>query len=256
MNKKRHEKHHEGHPQQPGTRANSVQEPLMKIPNPLPVQIESSSKGNERYDEEKKNRETTLRTAKHLNWITGVAAAISLLALVALYMSISVSRTQARIAQQEFEMSQRPWVGLADPITISKLVDDPRGSMDIEITAKVKNFGNSPAFNVVPALDLVIGNGGTDIRPAIDKVCARLEGDIMPLKVGDIVFPGDSYSFPTEAYRRLDEGQADPVYFFPGCILYIDRDKKIKHTKICQWTDNEHLKVGASLSSCSRQSAD
>ncbi len=226
---------------------------MSKIPSPLPVLLEENLKDNERYAEEKESRNAHLTIAKYLNWITAVAA-LSFGALYALFQSISVSRTQATTAQQEFEMSQRPWVGLSDPIEISKLADDLGGFM--EITAKVKNFGNSPAFNVVPALDFVIGNRGTDIRPAIDKVCARLDGAILPLKVGDMLFPGDSFSFPTEGDRKSGEGQADPVYFFPGCILYIDRNKHTHHTKICQWTDREHLKVGASLSSCSRQSAD
>lgn len=105
-------------------------------------------------------------------------------------------------------------------------------------------------------MDFVLGNRGTDIRPEIDKVCARLESNILLLKVGDMLFPGDNYSFPTEVYSILDKGQTDPIYFFPGCIIYIDTDNKVHHTKICQWTDSEHLKVGASLSSCSRQFAD
>jgi hypothetical protein len=152
-----------------------------------------------------------------------------------------------------FRIQNRPWVGLYGPITLSKATENPHR---IEITTRIKNFGSLPASNVDPDVRFILGNRGTDIRPEIEKVCTSLESNILPLKVGDILFPGDSFSFPTEVNSILDEGQADPIYFFPGCIIYIDTNKKVHRTKVCQWTDREHLKVGAGLSSCSRQFAD
>jgi len=216
-------------------------------------------------------KETERRKNPFLGWLVELVSkflrklhdpqfVIEVLALIGLAFYVSETQRTNNLTQQaledertHFNQIQQPWVGLSDPVVLSKVGQNPHRVS--EITARVKNFGNSPASNVVPALDFMLGNRGTDIRPEIDKVCARIERNILPLKVGDMLFPGDSFSFPTEV-SIADEGKPDPVYFFPGCVIYIDRNNKVHHTKICQWSDREHLKEGASLSSCSRQSAD
>jgi len=122
--------------------------------------------------------------------------------------------------------ADRPWIGLESPILMSAVSGQPPEKVEFKTT--IKNFGHSPAFNVIPEVDLVVGARGTDIRPEIDRVCQRLEKDILPLPlgVGEVLFPSDVHSFPTEAYpqkgRRIDQGimrPDDPVYFFPGCII-------------------------------------
>jgi hypothetical protein len=186
---------------------------------------------------------------------------LELLALLGLFLYVRETSRTNDLTQQaledersHFDQMQRPWVGPSEPIVISKLVNAPHRML--EITARVKNFGISPASNVVPVVNFVLGGRGTDIRPEIDKACAQIETNILPLKVGDMLFPGDAFSFPTEVNSIADTGQTDSMYFFPGCIIYIDRRNQVHHTKICQWTDREHLKAGATLSSCSRQYAD
>jgi hypothetical protein len=221
---------------------------------PVKVHVESLPPAPPPSEEQKAEQ----KTEKRLKYLL---AAIQILAFLGLVVYVCETRRTNNLtgqalsdARKHFNQSQRPWVGLYDPMILSAITENPRRM--IVITARVKNFGNSPASNMIPAVDFMLGKRGTDIRPEIDKVCAGLERGFLPLKIGEILFPGDTFSFPTQIYPVADEAQADPIYFFPGCIIYIDAENQVRHTRICQWTDREHLKAGASLSSCSRQSAD
>jgi hypothetical protein len=155
--------------------------------------------------------------------------------------------------------AKRPWVGMVGSLVLTKVGDGPHPT--IEYTTDVRNFGGSPAFSVIPLVNLVIGDVGTDIKPEIEKACKQLDQNLVPLKVGEMVFPGDDYSFPTEA--SLDTSPKlhglnpnSPIYFFPGCIAYLDGEGAVHHTSICRWTDATTFKMGSKFSSCSRQSAD
>lgn len=172
-------------------------------------------------------------------------------------------RDSVRQSKVFFEQQNRPWVGPDSPILLSIVEDNSLGKIEYQTT--IKNFGPSPAFNVIPEVDFVIGARGTDIRPEIDRVCQHLERDLLPipLGVGEVMFPSGTYEFPSEAYiqasRKIDQvimPKSDPVYFFPGCIVYKDGGAIIHHTGVCQWTDSAGLKAGTKLSSCSRQYAD
>ncbi len=184
-------------------------------------------------------------------------------ALVIYYCQLQATNRSIKQAGIFFDQQNRSWVGMDSPVLISSVSNQPPGK--IEYKTEIKNFGQSPAFNVIPDLELVIGARGTDIRTEVDRICNHLERDLIPipLGVGEVLFPGASYAFPTEAYlqagRKVDQElmRTDhPVYFFPGCIVYKDRGGTVHHTGICQWTDSAGMKEGTVLASCSRQYAD
>jgi hypothetical protein len=50
----------------------------------------------------------------------------------------------------------RPWVGPSGPIVMTKITDGQ--VQQIEYTTKLKNFGGSPAFRVIPIVNFVIGD--------------------------------------------------------------------------------------------------
>jgi hypothetical protein len=101
--------------------------------------------------------ERQICVAKWLNWITVGAAAVGFVGLVILYRTLidtdkaltvanrqaDAAATQAQSAQQEFELSERPWIS-ADPVQFSDLTFDKTGG-HFTIRFLFKNTGHSPA---------------------------------------------------------------------------------------------------------------
>jgi hypothetical protein len=108
--------------------------------------IEPSTEDNQRYANEQRDRTTQIGLSSNLNWITGVAAGISLLALAALFVSLSISRTQADTSRRELDSSQRPWLTLK--VNAEKLVINKEFAVIDPTTAFWTNTGHSVAQNV------------------------------------------------------------------------------------------------------------
>jgi len=81
---------------------------MLKIPNPLIVQTQSSSDDNERYSDEKTCRHDQVRVAKNLNWITGLGVGAAIISLVAVGISILQSR-------RALMLDQRAWIKVGTP---------------------------------------------------------------------------------------------------------------------------------------------
>jgi hypothetical protein len=102
-------------------------------------------------DEERTYYRRYLRTQKTIVLITLGGVALALFTLRALNKSVSAANrqadaaaTQARTAQKEFELSERPWIS-ADPIQFSDLTFDKSGYGHFTIRFLFKNTGHSPA---------------------------------------------------------------------------------------------------------------
>jgi len=125
----------------------------------------------------------------------------------------------------------------------------------------MKNFGLSPALNVVGNVEFIPARPTTEITPKIEEICKRLEqAYTYPLSVGVALFPGDSSSFLTEyplkEYPKTEKYSESTIFFFPGCIMYRERNGTVRRTKVCYWADSDHLKLGSTLSPCARESAE
>lgn len=193
-----------------------------------------------------------------------VAGLIAVIIYAGLTWWLALTSQRAVDQSASFFIQQtRPWVGLSTPIVITK-ISGGSTSQQMEFSTTIKNFGQFPAFYVIPDVELVVASRATNITPEINRICDHIEHDLLPIPigVGEIVFPSQTYTFPTEVQpsraRRVDSDRigSDPVYFFPGCILYKDTSGKVHHTGICQWTDSDGLQAGKELASCSRQNAD
>jgi hypothetical protein len=92
----------------------------------------------------------SLRKQRNLNIITFLAAVAGLSGIWVLWGTLkatkdqaSAAKTQTQTAQQEFELSERPWVS-ADPIQFSDLTFDKTAG-HFTIRFLLKNTGHSPA---------------------------------------------------------------------------------------------------------------
>jgi hypothetical protein len=163
------------------------------------------------------------------------------------------------VTNDNFRQEQRPWVGLAEPIKLTNITIGPH--VQIEYSTKIKNFGTSPSFEVIPRIDVVAGDRSMNGVPIMEQVCHEVETGLLPLKVGEVIFPGDTYTFPTSGephsgHPQITTSPSDPIYYFVGCIVYMDSTNRTHHTGVCQWTDKDNFRVGSTFSSCSRPFAD
>jgi len=114
--------------------------------------------------EQRRLGERQLRVAKWLNWITIVAAIVAGAGIYVLYATLGVTqlaanaaKTQADTAQQELEISHRPWVASVRPAEVTApFVFAKTGGATVEITVPIKNTGTSTAINVFPLPRVII----------------------------------------------------------------------------------------------------
>jgi hypothetical protein len=137
--------------------AKPPQEAMIKIPNPLPVQIQPSTEDNQRHGDEKDNRNAHLRAAQRQNHISIGAGIIAFLGLVAVYISIWQSRST-------FQEGQRAWVLVVRTPIMSpgeQSEPDMTKAKSIPLSADtpgmaivvIKNTGLSPALKVETRMD-------------------------------------------------------------------------------------------------------
>jgi hypothetical protein len=120
-----------------------IVKPTEAKPNP-PTATNEQTRGERRF---------YLGTQSALVVITAFGIAIAVCTLRSLNRSVSASidqahsaATQACIAQQEFELSERPWVSVV-PTRFTDLVFDKNGA-HIGVTFSLENSGHSPADHV------------------------------------------------------------------------------------------------------------
>lgn len=204
------------------------QEPVIKIPNPLPVQIQSSTEQNQQYSDEKSNRDALLRAAQRLNRITIAGAVIAFGSLIILYLSIRQSR-------QTFEAGQRAWalidvVNLETPLNIT--VASP-------LSLVLKNVGQSPALHVHSDGDERL----TGEHCKGYKLIKPLTHTDMPLGPGQRIMLPDFSMGPVKqsCLDELDAGTS--TYEVSGTIYYEDIFKAAHKTIYCVLYDRKTKNV-------------
>jgi len=119
----------------------------------------------------------SLRKQRNLNLFTALGVLAAAAAFVTLLFTLredqkatgyvrgqaEAAATQAGVSQQEFELSERPWVSV-DPIGFSDLRFNPNGTASFTIRFLIKNTGHSPAIH------------------------AHLEAQMKPIKLDESVF--------------------------------------------------------------------
>jgi hypothetical protein len=226
------------------------------FPRVQAVRIEPSSEDNRRYSHEQSDRSNQLELSANLNWITGISAGVSFLALLGLIASVVITKkaltlsktatdaavAQAKIAQLEFESSQRPWISLK-VVEVGKLIL-VGNNMIIEPTAfTAKNSGHSVAENVSYKAFIVMSNkeDGTECDAA-----AGARKSAGEYAVGTVIFPGDevygqfnAYDFTPGGLDQEFKDTSTSGMIAPrlvACIVYSSPADKLPHyTRIPYW---------------------
>jgi hypothetical protein len=107
----------------------------MEAADPIVVTPRYGAAENRRYQEDRDNRNASLRTAKLSNLITLSGVVITILSLIGVAMTI-------RQSQRAMELDQRAWVGIKN---VSPWIDE-QGKIGAEID--LDNTGKTPALNV------------------------------------------------------------------------------------------------------------
>jgi hypothetical protein len=155
----------------------------------------------------------------------------------------AAAATQAQIAQQEYEASERPWVGLAG----TEVLEAPTDT-SLKVRIVYTNAGHSPASQVW-FRGLAITPLDSDSQKRVEQWC---EGRPTDAGVGSLLLPGqshqaDQYTEPLKAgtigYIREQLGlrpkPSTPVDLHPegvimlGCIDYMWRDTCYR-TRFCE----------------------
>jgi hypothetical protein len=169
-------------------------------------------------------------------------------------------------AREALIRSQRPWVGITEAPTITRILNEER-IIGLQVTFWVKNYGPSPAIylNLVPGGMPVAGDPGPaptvlECKIAEDYAKGHIAKEMRNGKLSPIGVPAEGFTvFPNERLdirpiASYDRPNNPKSYFtFYGCVAYGDQfGKSIHHTPFCcQSTNPLHdAAVGQSLIAC------
>jgi hypothetical protein len=123
------------------------------IPEPPVTQplTQPATKDERWHNEQKGYWERQTRAAERLNWITGIAAGIALLALIPLFIQTTTSQTTAQTAIDQLKMTktslqitERAWVTVK-----AAQAKPPVATGQIqEVAVELRNSGHSPALRI------------------------------------------------------------------------------------------------------------
>jgi len=169
-----------------------------------------------------------IRAAIWLNWVTGAAAGAAFFALILLYRTEIDTRTQAQAAltaaqtaQEELELSERPWVSI-EPTISEPLTFRSDGGAEISFTERLENFGQGVAKAVFPMQE-ILPMGLTNFEPILaerDRMCDAVRLVKVPKRAsGYVLFPKQALVIPPESSFLTKKQISDAYNFVPhsGC---------------------------------------
>jgi hypothetical protein len=166
--------------------------------------------------------------------------------------SASAAQQAANIAQQTLISSTRPWVGLEGDIAVLSTDAAPKASKTatrfIDITSiryRLKNFGNSPALEVVTQMEPLMERWDysreqtAQLDGMYDELCQKADSLAYDLTRKQY-FPIGNSLFPGVVAKQRDDGMGlvigtnrqTPVEIL-GCIKYKDGFGDLHHTHFC-----------------------
>ena len=162
---------------------------------------------------------------------------------------LSIMKGQLREQRREHIVSQRPWVGIYEPVI--KLTKD-RWFIDFQL----KNFGISPSLYTAAGADRAYPPiTGGELENRIEQGCTVADDiSAAPAHVerhGYTIFPGEPITY--EPGLTIDKSRQGTVYLF-GCIAYLDQftDAQrgpVHHTRFCYYAEAP-LTDGKNLTDC------
>jgi hypothetical protein len=138
------------------------------------VRIEPAPEDKDKYTEEKDSRQKLINAANRLNKISGVAAGIAFLALVAFSYYACLVRQSNTIAKAASDLAYRPYIGV-DTMPVTYIEFGPKGEVSLSknitdrtrnmiIGAEIKNFGPVPGTQFTSSWRVWIGGREQPMR--------------------------------------------------------------------------------------------
>jgi hypothetical protein len=162
-------------------------------------------------------------------WLEGLTlAAVIVYAGIALWQGC-LTRETITNGTQQFNMSNRPWVGIVGDIIVTKPIEFHSDKVDAEISYAVKNGGHLPAFGTVNMNHLVVTQqllDPTEVRQDPYFRCDVGFADaIRKNQFGLLVLPNEPVFFNRTAINDLPQHHvfnSAVSVFLVGCIAYSD----------------------------------
>ena len=209
---------------------------MPEIPNPLTNRKEESSEDKKRYADESGNRQAQLRAALRLNTITGIGALVSLAGLFAVFINlrltshaVEIADTQAKTAQSEFLMSQRPWVFISG-VQATQMVIVKNKAGYIKVFYQLKNVGHSVAENVT-FIPQIVSNERVRLNGMCDTP-SDWKREMTDKNGGIVIFPEQGFTGSWPVPVPANSNGLELI----GCLYYASPiDNRIHHTEIHYW---------------------
>lgn len=151
--------------------------------------------------------------------VDGVSAALAFISIVLVFFALMQGRTANRISRRHSHTDLRPYV------YVERIVLDASEPMPGligqvgDVTLHIKNFGRTPAKNVVLTAQAKVGGYWSDQPPAVDHEATLVHlGDIPP----DVAVPQDGYYAHDLATNKIYIENATASVFVWGKITYKD----------------------------------
>jgi len=163
----------------------------------------------------------------------------------------AASESANKLATDLFKLQNRPWVGVDGEVGFDNDTVPQRANYTL------KNFGNSPAFNVsmliepqlfFPASTL----NESQITESITRQCQIAEQDVSTARATVLLFPGDK----TPKSWTLGDRYIKGFLVLSGCVAYKDRDGRLHHTGLCHIVGFDVAQVAKTFDTCPGRIAD
>jgi hypothetical protein len=237
--------------QHPQDSTHNATEIGQNIPSPVHVIVDASPPTptpNEKREAREQRQEG--HDKKRLRAEIVLAFVTSLLLIANLFL-IFTARRANKIASDALEISHRPWAGMNGDVGFSRL-NLKNEVFQFLVSYKLKNFGASPALNIVVQL----GNPIEDVRDLyiydikVNDACQSAEN--LTKLTGDLLLPSgdkpDTWTFGEKAWKVS--------FIIPGCIAYRDTGGAVHHTQLCYVMDDSGALKPSTFRTCWFQYAD
>jgi hypothetical protein len=180
----------------------------------------------------------SLRVAKQANLITAVAATVSFLGLVAVFLNVQLTKIstnaqveQAKTANKEYEASERPWVTASYQPIATEPLQFSQSDIATLVAVTVSNVGHSVAQSVqfrnffIPTLSETGHECDDPEKGPVSNPRLRAGTIILPGETQKIALPVD---IPSD--RRPPTVRDNMSFDFIGCVTYGSVVDGTRHT--------------------------
>lgn len=178
-----------------------------------------------------------------VRWTAVLAGATIALGVAAFFQYRALDSTdhhiadQVMISRQAMETSNRPWVSV-EVLPRSDLTIDAEKRVRLDLSLRMKNFGQSPALNLRWAVRMYSSDLKTVPFDVQRKLCdTKNVESVMPFPIGNI-FPEETFrgailvGLETEDVEMAGKNAVVEDYLYPmvvGCIQYDSSPNLVKY---------------------------